>query len=97
MIAVLPLSTRRQTEKKTHSLLRKAVILKTEKVSLHPSFSTRHLSYYPIVAGKYDYSGFATKTDPVEIKLVRKMDIYIMISLWSMYWVGWQSKHAYII
>ena len=35
-----------------------------------------------------DYSGFKGKTDPAEIKLVRKMDIYIMLSLWSMYWLN---------
>jgi len=27
-----------------------------------------------------DYSGFTQKTDPVEIKLVRKLDMYIMVS-----------------
>jgi hypothetical protein len=27
-----------------------------------------------------DYSGFAQKTDPAEIKLVRKLDLHIMVS-----------------
>jgi hypothetical protein len=27
-----------------------------------------------------DYSGFTQKTDPAEIKLVRKLDLYIMVS-----------------
>jgi hypothetical protein len=27
-----------------------------------------------------DYSGFTQKTDPKEIKLVRKLDMYIMVS-----------------
>ena len=27
-----------------------------------------------------DYSGFTQKTDPVEIRLVRKLDMYIMVS-----------------
>lgn len=31
---------------------------------------------------KVDYSGFAQKTDPKEIKLVRKLDMYIMVSRW---------------
>lgn len=31
------------------------------------------------VAGNVDYSGFTQKTDPKEIKLVRKLDIYIMV------------------
>lgn len=26
-----------------------------------------------------DYSGFTQKTDPVEIKLVRKLDLFIMV------------------
>ena len=30
-------------------------------------------------SGKTDYSGFAQKTDPKEIKLVRKLDMYIMV------------------
>lgn len=30
--------------------------------------------------GKVDYSGFAQKTDPKEIKLVRKLDLHIMVS-----------------
>lgn len=38
---------------------------------------------------RVDYSGFAKKSDPVEIKLVRKMDIRIMLSLWSMYWLNY--------
>lgn len=28
-----------------------------------------------------DYSGFTQKTDPVEIKLVRKLDLFIMVSV----------------
>lgn len=31
-----------------------------------------------------DYSGFSQKSDPKEIRLVRKLDCYIMISLWAM-------------
>lgn len=36
-----------------------------------------------VAPGKVDYSGVAAKTDPREIKLVRKLDRYIMVSLWS--------------
>lgn len=43
---------------------------------------------------KGDYSGFTQKTDPKEIKLVRKMDIYIMLSLWSMYWLNYLDRNA---
>lgn len=41
-----------------------------------------------------DYSGFTQKTDPREIKLVRKLDIYIMTSLWSMYWLNYLDRNA---
>ena len=41
---------------------------------------------------RVDYSGFAQKTDPREIKLVRKLDMYIMISLWSMYWLNYLDR-----
>lgn len=33
-----------------------------------------------INGAKADYSGFTQKTDPKEIKLVRKLDLYIMAS-----------------
>ena len=35
-----------------------------------------------VATGNEDYSGFAQKTDPKEIKLVRKLDLRIMLSLW---------------
>ncbi|PWZ01222.1 MFS general substrate transporter [Testicularia cyperi] len=41
-----------------------------------------------------DYSGFAQKSDPREIKLVRKMDIYIMTSLFSMYFMNYLDRNA---
>lgn len=31
------------------------------------------------VGAKVDYSGFAQKSDPKEIRLVRKLDMYIMV------------------
>jgi hypothetical protein len=37
--------------------------------------------------GKVDYSGFAQKTDPKEIKLVRKLDRYIMVSIYLAGWI----------
>jgi hypothetical protein len=43
---------------------------------------------------KADYSGFTRKTDPKEIKLVRKLDRYIMLSLWSMYWLNYLDRNA---
>ena len=37
--------------------------------------------------GEGDYSGAVKKTDPEEIKLVRKLDIRIMTILWAMYFL----------
>lgn len=34
-----------------------------------------------------DYSGAVKKTDPAEIKLVKKLDIRIMTILWAMYFL----------
>ena len=40
------------------------------------------------------YDGFTQKSDPREIKLVKKLDKYIMISLWSMYWLNYLDRNA---
>lgn len=47
---------------------------------------------YPMVEDKNagvegDYSGAVKKTDPVEIKLVKKLDTRIMTILWAMYFL----------
>lgn len=36
-----------------------------------------------------DYSGAHAKTDPAEIKLVKKLDTWIMPTLWIMYWLNY--------
>lgn len=41
-----------------------------------------------------DYSGAHKKTDPVEIKLVKKLDLFIMPTLWSMYWLNYLDRNA---
>ncbi|KIX08514.1 uncharacterized protein Z518_03170 [Rhinocladiella mackenziei CBS 650.93] len=41
-----------------------------------------------------DYSGAHAKTDPKEIRLVRKLDIWIMPSLWVMYWLNYLDRNA---
>lgn len=38
-----------------------------------------------------DYSGATAKTDPVEIRLVRKLDMRIMPILWAMYFLNYVS------
>lgn len=36
-----------------------------------------------------DYSGAREKSNPREIKLVRKLDLWIMPMLWLMYWLNY--------
>lgn len=38
-----------------------------------------------------DYSGATAKVDPVEIRLVRKLDFRIMPILWAMYFLNYVS------
>lgn len=39
-----------------------------------------------------DYSGASKKTDPDEIRLVRKLDLYILPILWAMYYLNWIDR-----
>ncbi|KAL2811773.1 major facilitator superfamily domain-containing protein [Aspergillus granulosus] len=41
-----------------------------------------------------DYSGAREKTDPAEIRLVRKLDLWIMPTLWGMYWLNYLDRNA---
>ncbi|KAJ5585747.1 hypothetical protein N7450_005534 [Penicillium hetheringtonii] len=41
-----------------------------------------------------DYSGATKKTDPDEIRLVRKLDLWIMPTLWLMYWLNYLDRNA---
>ncbi|KAM0323241.1 hypothetical protein ACHAQA_008832 [Verticillium albo-atrum] len=41
-----------------------------------------------------DYSGATAKTDPAEIKLVRKLDRMIMPILWAMYFMNYLDRNA---
>lgn len=43
-----------------------------------------------------DYSGAHEKIDPVEIKLVRKLDLWIMPILWLMYWLNYLVRCLYV-
>ncbi|KAK5046637.1 hypothetical protein LTR84_007398 [Exophiala bonariae] len=43
---------------------------------------------------KGDYSGASQKTDPVEIRLVRKLDMRIMPILWAMYSLNYLDRNA---
>ncbi|SPJ71481.1 related to putative tartrate transporter [Fusarium torulosum] len=41
-----------------------------------------------------DYSGATAKSDPEEIKLVKKLDRWIMPTLWIMYWLNYLDRNA---
>lgn len=41
-----------------------------------------------------DYSGAHEKVDPAEIRLVRKLDLWIMPTLWAMYWLNFLDRNA---
>ncbi|KAH7189616.1 major facilitator superfamily domain-containing protein, partial [Fusarium flagelliforme] len=58
--------------------------------SAHQEFSAEVLDK----KGNGDYSGAAKKTDPEEIKLVKKLDRWIMPTLWSMYWLNYLDRNA---
>lgn len=44
-----------------------------------------------------DYSGAVAKTDPEEIRLVRKLDIRIMPIMWAMYFLNYVSIHHTVL
>ncbi|KAJ0376902.1 hypothetical protein COL26b_004958 [Colletotrichum chrysophilum] len=46
------------------------------------------------VAPAVDYSGATAKTDPEEIKLVKKLDLWVMPTLWLMYWLNYLDRNA---
>jgi len=41
-----------------------------------------------------DYAGSHAKIDPAEIRLVRKLDIWILPILWLMYWLNFLDRNA---
>lgn len=41
-----------------------------------------------------DYSGAHTTRDAVELKLVRKLDLIILPTLWIMYWFNYLDRNA---
>ncbi|CEN61284.1 Putative Permease of the major facilitator superfamily [Aspergillus calidoustus] len=48
----------------------------------------------PDLRARGDYSGAQEKTDPVEIRLVRKLDLWIMPTLWLMFWLNYLDRNA---
>ncbi|KAM5347813.1 hypothetical protein ACJ41O_007637 [Fusarium nematophilum] len=75
--------------------------LREEKPSEAPADIEKHTSahneYSSEVLDKRtnaDYSGATAKTDPEEIKLVKKLDLWIMPTLWLMYWLNYLDRNA---
>lgn len=46
-----------------------------------------------VVVPGADYAGATAKTDPLEIALVRKLDLRIMPPLWAMYFLNYVRNH----
>lgn len=44
------------------------------------------------IEAEADYSGASKKTDPEEIRLVRKLDWYILPIMWAMYYLNWIDR-----
>lgn len=51
-------------------------------------------SHSPSKENPGDYSGAVGKTDPIEIALVRKLDMRIMPTLWAMYFLNYLDRSA---
>merc|ERR1712000_661756 len=71
---------------------------KTSEVLAEKSEAKLHNEYALDEEGKaveqLDYSGSSKKTDPAEIALVRKLDLWIMPTLWGMYWLNYLDRNA---
>ncbi|RSH79686.1 uncharacterized protein EHS24_009338 [Apiotrichum porosum] len=66
----------------------------TEKVDIAHVDISDNLEEGGEAATKGDYSGFTQKTDPKEIKLVRKLDRYIMPALFATYFMNYLDRNA---
>lgn len=58
-------------------------VMAEKPAKLHSEFAVDEEGKVAEQLGDVDYSGAAKKTDPVEIALVRKLDKWIMPTLWG--------------
>ncbi|KAH7357430.1 major facilitator superfamily domain-containing protein [Pyrenochaeta sp. MPI-SDFR-AT-0127] len=73
-------------------MLKKNSSEKLEMVETNQSFSKAG-AIEPDAEG-LDYSGAHAKTSPAEIKLVKKLDLWIMPTLWLMFWLNYLDRNA---
>lgn len=75
-----------------------AIFSKTDKAPPTPVLDSKEIgnshvedvdSIHADEKAQGDYSGATAKVDPVEIKLVRKLDFRIMPILWAMYFLNY--------
>ncbi|KAL4951217.1 major facilitator superfamily domain-containing protein [Aspergillus filifer] len=64
------------------------------KVTTHHHEGLGALDEKPAPRTRGDYSGAQAKTDPVEIRLVRKLDMWIMPTLWLIFWLNYLDRNA---
>lgn len=57
-------------------------------------YEQKEYSVDPESSENVDYSGAHEKTDPEEIRLVKRLDLFIMPTLWSMYWLNYLDRNA---
>ena len=79
-------------ETKTHAVVRDDRSLSDEKVDFAQKeylADTENESTESL-----DYSGAHAKTDPEEIRLVKRLDLFIMPTLWGMYWLNYLDRNA---
>ncbi|KAJ4389029.1 hypothetical protein N0V93_006491 [Gnomoniopsis smithogilvyi] len=74
-------------------------MLDTEDTIEDSKHAELHLEVQPAqsrddIAKDYDYAGAQAKTDPAEIRLVRKQDLRIMPVLWIMYFLNYVDRGA---
>ena len=61
-----------------------------ERDSFHENVPEKSANENGVLEGA-DYSGAVKKTSPEEFALVRKLDLYIMPTLWAMYFLNYVS------
>jgi sugar phosphate permease len=75
----------------THETYKEPAIIHEKSDKLHSEYAADEEGK---AIAKVDYSGSHEKTDPREIALVKKLDRWIMPTLWGMYWLNYLDRNA---